>query len=288
MVSMIMTQYIKPQIKWTPEKINLLREKYPSGNKNSLAENLGITRKTLKEAARRFKVRSPRNKFKLKPLYDNTNLAYYWMGFITADGYISPKNKELVVALSIKDKSHLDKLSLFLNTMTKFFEQGSRKYCLLTCADSHYGELIMDKFGFDGTPKTYNPPKNLKFPNKELFLSYLIGMIDGDGCFCKTKIGNFSGIKIELHGSWLGFLRKIQSILDDLKISTTLKLNKRGYALFRIDRFSNSVFLKMFAIRNSLPILERKWSFIDTNKIINYKKEFKSSTSILPENEESE
>lgn len=48
-------------------------------------------------------------KCELYNLLNDTCLAYYWIGFILADGSIS-KSGELKIALSIKDKDHLKKM----------------------------------------------------------------------------------------------------------------------------------------------------------------------------------
>jgi len=49
----------------------------------------------------------------LSPLLNETLEAYYWMGFIMADGHLSKQNR-LTVTLAIKDSDHLLKLKEFV------------------------------------------------------------------------------------------------------------------------------------------------------------------------------
>ncbi len=265
--------YIKPQIKWTQEKINLLKSEYPLGNKQELANKLGINRNALKSAAIRFGVKSMQDKnlYKLKLMYEDTPLAYYWMGFITADGYIS-KIGELKISLSIKDKSHLQKLADLLKVKLKShfssYEISKNKfeYCDLTCCDSKYGKLLMSKFNFI-SPKTYNPPLNLEIKDDKLFLSFFIGLIDGDGTFSKNKNGDCSFIRVEMHSSWTPFLEKLKKRLNQMNIgNVVIGKTKKNYSFIRIYKNKNLLFLKNFSSHHKLPVLDRKWNTVNKNK----------------------
>lgn len=266
-----MAQLIKPQIKWTQDKIDLLKKEYPLGDKKKLCEIFGIKYKTLKCAARTFGVRSERdtNFYKLKPLYENSNLAFYWMGFIMADGHIH-KKKELVIGLSNKDKIHIEKLASFLNIKTHEFTINRNNvplyYTRLSCSDAFYAPKICEKFDLQ-TNKTYSPPKNIDFPSNDLFLSFIIGLIDGDGTFSKDKTKKkCSFIRIELHENWLAFLNVLASQLVSSGVENPrVSLNARKFSQLRIYRQKNFEFLKNFAIKNNLPILERKWEIIQVS-----------------------
>lgn len=259
----------KPQIKWTDDKIIFLKENYPlCSDKKTLAKNLGISYGALKDCARRFKIKSKTdpNHYKLKPLYEESCLAYYWMGFILADGYITEQG-ELKVTTSMKDETHLNKLADFLNVKLHYYDQKTalsndiRRYCKLTCKDVLYGKRILEKFDIK-RKKTYNPPLKI-IDNNILFLSLLIGLIDGDGTFSKVN-GKCNFIRIEIHKNWTEFLIKIKDKLNSLGLDgIKVKENKRGYVHFLIYRNSNFSFLKDFIIKNDLPTLERKWNCVN-------------------------
>ena len=266
----VTTQVRKPQIKWTDDKINRLREEYPlCQDKKKLAMDFGISYGALKDCARRFKIKSKTdvNHYKLKALYNDSCIAYYWLGVIMADGYID-KEGELKVTLSIKDKNHLEKLASLLGIKLHTYESKTKlsnneiyEYCKITCKDSVYGKKLIEKFDLKDN-KTYNPPSIL-IDDDFLFLSLLIGFIDGDGTFSKNENRNCSFIRIEIHKNWKDFLIKIQNKLllmgiDGIKI----KENKRGYIYFSIYRNKNFLFLKEFILKHKLPVLERKWNCI--------------------------
>lgn len=285
-----MAQLIKPQIKWTEEKIELLRKEYPLGDKKELAEKLGIKYKTLKCAARNFKVKSLQDKnfYKLKFLYQDCPLSYYWMGFIMADGYIR-QNGQLKITLSIRDKEHLRKLSTLLNInllereIKNKYNNKLLRYCFITCNDAKYGKLLLQKYQINSKPKTYNPPPNINIKDDRLFLSYLLGMIDGDGAFSKEQNGNCQFIRIELHSSWIKILEEIKSRLNQIGMKGVVTgINSRGYSFIKIYRYQCFKFLKKFGVINNLPLLERKWSSIDLErKAIKNSKENDLNTNLL-------
>lgn len=273
-----MGQLIKPQIHWTEKSILALRNEYPSGNKQELAKKLGISRTALKGAARRFGVKSTldKNLYKLKSLLEESPLSYYWMGFIMADGHLD-REGELKVTLSVKDADHLNKLAkLLAANMTTFsmktaFSGKRLQYCRISCKDSVHGREILKKFNFSDFAKTYNPPSSIPVDKDELFLSFLIGFIDGDGCFSK-KNGVADFIKIESHGSWINILTDFRHRLGELNMSNvSTGTNSRGYCYLKIYKHQNLKFLKEFAIANELPILERKWDSVDTERILKRK-----------------
>lgn len=265
-----MAQLIKPQIKWTEDKINLLKKEYPLGDKKQLALKLGIKYKTLKSAAQTFGIKSlqDKNLYKLKPLYEDSILSWYWIGFIMADGQIDNRG-QLRIGLSIKDKEHLNKIAKFLGveiheykTKNQFSNNKLLEYCRLTCQDAKYGKMLLIKLGLSGLPKTYNPPNKLKFPNQKCFLSFLIGYIDGDGTFSKHN-GKCSFIKIEVHASWLKILEIFKKQLLNMGIEgMRTGINSRKYAYFKLYRQKNLSMLKRFSIDNELPILQRKWDTV--------------------------
>lgn len=264
---------MKKQTKWTEEKIDLLKRDYPLGDKDKLAKKLEVTRDVLKDAARRFGVKSLKDKnfYKLAKLYEDTHLSYYWMGFIMADGHIS-QNNQLSINLSIKDLDHLILLSYLINSNVKIksFKTAlcgkPRDYCVLTCQDAKYGKLLKEKFGITDKPKTYFPP-TLSFPNKELFLAFFIGFLDGDGTFSKDYKGDCSFIRLELHSNWLETLKLFSGHLKEIGVETKYGINSRGFSFLRFYRHKNFVNIKKFAIEKNLPILKRKWDCINIERI---------------------
>ena len=267
-----MSQLIKPQIKWTPEKIQLLKDEYPSGDKSKLAERLGIKRSTLKDAAKRFKVKCllrpnghPPRGHKAKELLNDTLESYYWHGFIMADGHITNKGG-ILITLAEKDKEQLENLKLFLNVdqpiVHKIYSttySEATKSVHLALFDVGTCNKLREKYNVTNN-KTTNPPNLDSLQNQEKFMSFFIGFFDGDGCFGRDYKNKVSMMKIECHGSWYSTLESMGIKLKELfDIGSTLKMTKRGHACFRIYKKSNFIKLKNFIHDNNIPAMKRKW-----------------------------
>ncbi len=290
-----MAQLIKPQIKWTEDKIKLLKDEYPNGNKNELAKKLGIKRSTLKDAARRFKVVSlTKNKKQCEKLLDGSLLSYYWHGFLIGDGNISSVGR-FVVTLAIKDKEHLQKYNNWipgkLQEYTtsidneKSYSSGGT-YIKYTCNDKITANLFLKIYDIENKKKTEFPPNLKNLEVSDQFISFFFGMFDADGCVCTRsnkdqQIAN--GLKIEVHKNWFDTLCYIQQkLLFFYKIESQVKYTSRGYAKLMITKYEYLKQLKQIAISLQLPILKRKWDKIDLNYTAK-KNIFKTSIPIIEE-----
>lgn len=84
-----------------------------------------------------------------KRLNEESLESYYWAGFIAADGHIQD-GKRLIVALSIKDKNHLGKLSSFLGGVpVKEGESNGYPNCKLSIMDTQEIGKFSHKFNMD-------------------------------------------------------------------------------------------------------------------------------------------
>lgn len=108
----------------------------------------------------------------------------YWLGFLAADGCVTDNNR-LVVNLHMKDKEHLEKLKLALESEHSIGRTSSRPHMVSLQIMS--GQLISGLAQWGVHPrKTFT----LKWPNflsESLICHYLRGYIDGDGCFRTWK-----------------------------------------------------------------------------------------------------
>lgn len=227
----------------------------------------------------------PKNK--ARNLLSKSYQAYYWMGFLMADGHFS-KNNRLTVSLSAKDEQHLKKLALFIDKdayITHYKVKTGYAYCRYSVMDKNTFEILKTDFCISHN-KTENPPL-LRFYetlNSDLFLSFFIGLIDGDGriTYQSGRIDCF--IEIKLHKSWFDFLMmirdRLQSIID-IPIPPA-KINKDGYALITFCHTKVCRFLKQTVIKLKLPVLQRKWNRIDENKLSRYEISSKNASIIVP------
>ena len=193
-------------------------------------------------------------------LLEETPLTYYWIGFIMADGCFTGKSlTTLDISISEYDINHLEKLSKIINIKCKSYFKKPNSFCkngsniikILAC-DAKLCPLICNKFDFK-RKKTYNPPERLPNDNKELLISMLCGLIDGDG----TIVSNRNYIRITCHSSWKNFYELLNSKIFIKENSITL--NNRGYLEYGIYKLDNIMYLLNSIRYLNLPLLDRKW-----------------------------
>ncbi len=192
-----------------------------------------------------------RMKSNLSSLLRKTNEAYYWMGFLLADGSFKNNKTRIVLNLGSKDKDHLKKFAEFISYT------GSLK-CGVAAMDTENVRHICKIYKIHNR-KTYNPPVIPKLTKTHLY-SLIIGFIDGDGSIIKLNKRKDAIFRIKCHKSWLGILNDFSEVLfNDRKA----KVNNQGYAEISVV---NNILLKKIK-RNMLelkiPYLKRKWDNID-------------------------
>jgi hypothetical protein len=209
---------------------------------------------------------------KVEKLLEDSPLSYYWIGFLMADGHLQ-ENGRLKLCLAIKDKIHLEKFADFISCPIHIYSSKVKckrnSNCQVSVMDKKWAKLFSKKFDFNHN-KTINPPKNLKFINSDLFLSFFIGFVDGDGCINKQWGRQDSILRVKVHSSWQstlqGWVNMLYSFVDiETKhwVVPQVIINNQGYAQFAIANSDVLRFLKEAAVGLQLPILERKWNRID-------------------------
>lgn len=268
-----MSQFIKPQIVWTKEKIELLKKEYPKGNNKELAKRLGVKYEALKSAAKRFKIKGgPQNHYRLKPLIEDTLENYYWYGFIMADGFISDGG-ELKIGLNQKDRKHLEKIANKLNVkiIDKEFKTtySWTKVSNITCKDAKYGIQLKQKMNIMGQ-KTYNPPSLDFIKSNEQFLAFFAGFVDGDACVCFKDSDRPYLLRLNCHGNWIKNFEYMAGKLIGFGYKVTTTIDKRGYSVLRMSTSGHILGLRDKFIEMELPIMERKWFYdkrLESNSI---------------------
>ena len=209
-------------------------------------------------------------------LLEETPEAYYWMGFLLADGSFD-KAGRVNLTLSEKDSEQVYKFAKFLETDKVDIKTRKTNYsdsCIMykvSCLSTYYGPQIRTKFDLR-LNKTENPPDLsivLRDKPPELIMSLIIGFIDGDGYIAIKNKGLGNSIKLQLHHSWLINLQWIEQYLYTLysEVSpNTSKIDARGYAKCEISRRSLIHALDKFRLLYDLPVIARTWSNIVYSK----------------------
>lgn len=226
-----------------------------------------------------------RKLYNAKKLLEECNEAYYWAGFILADGYVS--NVSVSFTLKSIDLLQLENLVKYLNCNSKIheltketnFSNGSAKLVQLSVVDADTFPKFRSKFGLKFTDKTYNPPTLPKMSNEQ-FLSLLCGYIDGDGCISIQKGGSYTNKKgefktyertdpimqVKCHSSWESILKefgeRLCNLLDEDVTKSKIRIDKNGYLVWRIYGKQFLGKLKNELEKLNIPKMNRKWDKI--------------------------
>jgi hypothetical protein len=194
-------------------------------------------------------------------LLEESTESYYWIGFLTADGCFL-NNRRINLTLSIKDKDHLIAFSVFVGSRSILYCEKTKSVCT-SIQDIRSVPRICQKF--DLKPNKTEKPISFIPSKQELFLSWLVGFIDGDGHIRKQYNRDDSIIIIKLHSSWISVLNKIHTKLEkiyNIKM-TPPKINNSGYSYLAIANSIAVNGLKNFALGSNINFLKRKWGVIN-------------------------
>lgn len=202
----------------------------------------------------------------LSVLLEDTPEAFYWIGFLMADGSFI-HNKRLSLSLAIKDKDHLLKFVEFIK-FKGVVEENLIK-CSIKVQDIKIVPKIMKKFSLVSN-KTYNPPiLDFTYFERPLFLSLLAGFIDGDGNISHQNKRRDFFLRIKCHSSWLPILKQFETLIGDFN---KCKINNQGYAIMAITNTSLLQDLKEKLLALNIPLMKRKWDIIDLKFVSKYTK----------------
>lgn len=153
-----------------------------------ILKKYGIERRTMSEAKRKYCV--DHNHFMV---IDSPSKAY-WLGFIVAEKYLSPKSRtrsaELVVRLALRDESHLRKLldEADSNYPIHKYPIGGRQFCSIKIKSN---QLVHDmhRHGVPYARELARFPTSLKprFHNH-----FIRGLWDGDGTLYRSNGGDWN------------------------------------------------------------------------------------------------
>jgi DNA-binding transcriptional regulator WhiA len=233
------------------------------------AAKLGLKRDIFSPAVSQNKNMSFRGRLSnFHRILDQSYEAYYWAGFIVADGSVSDLNR-ITLTLAQKDRSHLLKFAKFINLKNvrdgKSYSRGKEfKNASISVMDKMVVSEFKTKFDIRKS-KTYNPPTNLNIYDDDFFISFLIGYIDGDGSIRNQTARKDSIIRIKCHSSWQlilnNWLNRLYRIAGANRLSKT-KINKQGYASVSCGNKTVVEFLKRKTKSLGLPAMRRKWDLI--------------------------
>lgn len=196
----------------------------------------------------------------------NTKAAYYWAGFLAADGYIEEDRNRIGLGLQAQDREHLVKFQAAVGSSHEIcpFMRGAA-YRIRFNSEIMVKDLCSI---FNITPAktfTYTLPD---FEDQYLMLEFMRGYIEGDGHIEKTASG-----KLKLHlcsasKSFLDEFIELCGLLLDRSISQTpsLQINKKGQVYSVAFTVQDSLDLLSLMYRNSTTAtrLDRKYAVVSS------------------------
>ena len=198
----------------------------------------------------------------LSILLEDSIEAFYWIGFLLADG--SFYNNRLTLTLSIKDKEHVIKFAKFINYKGSY-QETSTKFGI-SCKDTAVIQKIRKKFDIK-INKTYNPPNTILKFDKNKTYALLAGFIDGDGNIQHQNKRSDFFLRIKNHSSWINILKEFGKLITE---SNCVHINNSCYAELNISNTVVLQNLKKIVTSLNLPLLSRKWDIIDLNFVSKY------------------
>lgn len=257
--------------KWSKKEDLLLRKFYPISSKDKMIEllpNRTWASISIRASRRGFRLgRLSSQKSDVNRLLDDSNGAYYWIGFLLADGSFG--RKRIKLSLSTIDEEHLCQFADFVSFAREDIGRYSSSVSM-SAQDAKVVPMIKKKFDIK-IRKTYNPPDLQSYQKMppDRFIALLTGFIDGDGSIKKQHNRRDAIIAIKVHSSWLPWLIFASEKLDSIVGISTCSpfLNRYGYAEWTICDSRLLSFLKTHASRMGLPLMQRKWQKIDADFI---------------------
>lgn len=243
-----------------------LKENYSKKSKNDIISDLGLSWNYIQKMAHLLDIKrsfSESNKsFSLSKLLDGSNISYYWIGFILADGHIT-KNNTIQINLNKKDIFHLEKLKSYLDSSINLRVKDNVVRCTFTDVPTI---IKLKNIFFWSTNKTINPIILPSLKDEQLF-SLVIGFIDGDGSI-NTKDSRVT-LTVKCHKSWKNNLEVFYNNLT----GENKKFNDSGdCSMFYISNFEILRSIKIKSLYLNLPIMNRKWNKINCDRIMKYQK----------------
>lgn len=190
----------------------------------------------------------------------------YWLGFIAADGSVSKKENQISIGLSKKDISHLELFKKCINATGKIFVydsilKGKIYHC---CKFSVYSKKMKTDLAkhniLPNKSKTLKLSKNI---SKEYINSYLLGLIDGDGCF---SIDNQNQARLNFISSKYAIIEIQKILMANCDINKTkISKEKRSEGMYYLNYGGNTQMKSIvkYLYKNSKIYLKRKKIIID-------------------------
>lgn len=189
-------------------------------------------------------------------LLEETLDAYYWAGFLAADGSFERRGR---LRFCLSDHDQVRRFASFIGWRGSFSEHNGALG--IHVMDAKRVGQFCRKFGFV-PDKTVNPPEDIPSGDSDLRFAYAVGVVDGDGCIQRKSGGRPDAfLRVKCHMSWFCFLGVVMRALTGQEVTGC---DSGGYAEYGIYEHALLKEIKRRVLSLELPVLRRKWDAIDT------------------------
>lgn len=228
-----------------------------------ICKELNISKRTLYNRFKEFNLSllKPLPKFNINifDIIDSEEKAY-WLGFLYADGYVSPKNNQVELSLKSSDYPHLVKFFNFLeDTRTVDFikistvKLNGKEYerCRYVIGDKHFHKRLCELGCIPNKSLIVTFPDIKNFKEEDLIFDFIRGYFDGNGSITSSK----GYMRLDLYGTE-NILLGIKNIFQNFQF---LKKDKREnvYYMRSFNKKANLISSQLY--KNAKIFLDRKY-----------------------------
>lgn len=184
----------------------------------------------------------------------------YWLGFLYADGYVSPTVNTVELTLKGEDIEHLEKYKKFvkgirnINVSNIKLNEKIFSRCRFATTDKHFKERLIELGCIPNKSLTLTFPNKKIFENENLLYDFVRGYVDGDGCLTYTSTGR---LVIQIIGT-KEFLSGIQELFPQFKkYAKDKRRTSNTYSLNCSCNSAEEVANKLY--KNATIYLQRKY-----------------------------
>lgn len=184
---------------WTDDEINFVKENYMEMKTSDISKMLNRTSSAIELKARRLGLKKYPYTCDYHYFDDiDTEEKAYWLGFLTADGWINKndKNNAGVTGMELQygDINHLKKFNKSIGgnyqitdrwrtcSLSNNKDKKNHMCCIRIFSLTMYNSLVDKGFTKD---KSYD--YHIPYLREDLIKHYIRGYFDGDGCLCFTN-----------------------------------------------------------------------------------------------------
>ena len=229
-----------------------------------IVQKTGLSKNTISRLVEKcnYSKRGPHRIYNIsETIFDDikTEEQAYWLGFITADGYVNEERNFLNIKLQVSDYNHLVKFAKFINapeSLIKDDRGGSGQIIKSITVNSKHLVDSLVKLGIrQGKSGKEKPITTL---SRELTIHYIRGLIDGDG-----NLTDGERRKIGLVGS-LDIINFVKNFINDNihQINSKYKYIYPKGTIYDFSIYSTDVVISVYKTlyENASIYLNRKYA----------------------------